>query len=577
MTWIKHNPAFLSDGDARERFVVREHELATILQVVRENSVGETVQHILVTAPRGMGKSMLVRRVQAEIRTAPDLSSTWFPVVFGQESYAVSTPGELWLEALLHVADATGSPRWRDVWEALRTEQDERRLAEVALARLLDFSDSIGKRLLLMIESFDALLADQITMDAAWSMRKVFGHEPRLMFLCTAVRPFDGTTRPEHAFFEIFRRMNLLPLDEAETASLWSAVAEVEVSVRRGAGMRVLTGGNPRLVVLMAEFARDGSLKDLVDDLTGMIDEHTDYFKHTIEALPPKLRRVYLALATLWTPSTSREVAAEARLDLNETSAMLSRLEGDGRVEVVAVRGRAKVFQLSERLYNLYYLLRRRGPGEPRVRALIELVRVVYEADEVPRRAEVAAELASYLPEETGRASHLLRERMAADVPIPGVETGIDAPRTDGQAGFAQSDDLGGRFAGIGLACSVGDLTGGLDRLEATLKLPQASLSIGFLYDLAVRMGAMGEAQPLVQVLRRAPKGVVPDAVLMALELEAGGEGVVGAMESMEVAAHLRNQMRHLAHRGDIWFASITSLSLTRPEEASREAKSHPT
>ncbi len=59
---IKHNPMFLSETELEASFVVREAELGSLLRIVREND-GPTNQHVIVIGTRGMGKTMLVRRL----------------------------------------------------------------------------------------------------------------------------------------------------------------------------------------------------------------------------------------------------------------------------------------------------------------------------------------------------------------------------------------------------------------------------------------------------------------------------------------------------------------------------------
>jgi chromosomal replication initiation ATPase DnaA len=64
---FKYNPGFSSDEDLIDAFVVRQKELQQILQTIQENT-GRTYQHLLLVGARGTGKTMLVRRVAAEIR-----------------------------------------------------------------------------------------------------------------------------------------------------------------------------------------------------------------------------------------------------------------------------------------------------------------------------------------------------------------------------------------------------------------------------------------------------------------------------------------------------------------------------
>ena len=85
---LKHNPGFLSADVIIESFVVRGAELETLLDVLREPQ-GPSNQHLLLIGRRGMGKTMLVNRVVAEVQHSPDLRKRWVPVMFGEELHAV--------------------------------------------------------------------------------------------------------------------------------------------------------------------------------------------------------------------------------------------------------------------------------------------------------------------------------------------------------------------------------------------------------------------------------------------------------------------------------------------------------
>lgn len=105
-----------------------------------------------------------------------------------------------------------------------------------------------------------------------------------------------------------------------------------------------------------------------------MVDDHTEYFKGHLESLAAQERRVYLALAALWKPATAREVAEWARLESSQCSAQLIRLAERGAVEVTGGSPRRRLYYVSERLYNIYYLVRRaRGP-DSLIEALIRFM-----------------------------------------------------------------------------------------------------------------------------------------------------------------------------------------------------------
>ena len=108
---VKYNPAFLSEDELVESFVVRHAELDLITQALRENT-GPSNQHLLVLGPRGIGKTMLVLRAVEEVRRDKELAQRWYPLVFSEESYQVITPGEFWLEAIFHLGQRTEDAQW---------------------------------------------------------------------------------------------------------------------------------------------------------------------------------------------------------------------------------------------------------------------------------------------------------------------------------------------------------------------------------------------------------------------------------------------------------------------------------
>lgn len=375
------NPAFLSAEDLIRGFVVRQSELAAIVRVVEVNT-GPSLQHLLVLGGRGLGKSTLVRRVVAEIQRRPDLDARWYPVVFPEEAYEVRDIGEFWLEALLRLADQTGDRRWVELHGRLRSERDPARLERAARGALEAHAQELGRRILLVVENLDMLMG-QISEQDAWALRKVLQDAPTFMLLATAVRKFEALTDHRAPFYEGLRRMELQPLTVSEIEDVWASVAGYLPPRPRTQALRVLTGGNPRMVILLARFVDGQSLHGLLDELSGLIDLHTDYFKGSIEALDGQNQRVFLALANLWHPATAGVVAEESRLDSNTTSTVLARLEKQGRVEVVGKKGKNKLYQLTERLYNIYYLMRRRGGVDARIKAIIEFMTLLYEPAEM--------------------------------------------------------------------------------------------------------------------------------------------------------------------------------------------------
>ncbi len=377
---VKYNPSLLSENDLIENFVVRGTDLELIIGITREN-ITDSNQHVLVIGPRGSGKTTLVLRVAAEIRRDKELNDLWYPLIFSEESYEVVSAGEFWLETLFHLAEQTGDDKWKRTYTELKNETDDDRLGARALGQLLDFADTQRKRILLIVENLNMLFSDLISPDEAWKIRHTLVNEPRLMLLASATSRFENFDNSSQAMFEMFKMHDLVPLDDEECNAIWELIAGRKLEGEKIRPIRILTGGNPRLLTIIAKFGAQRSFGRLLDDLVGLIDDHTEYFKSHLDSLPAIERKVYLALAELWDLSTAREIATAARLDVNKTSSLLSRLVGRGAVAVKMKGKRTKLYVIAERMYNIYYLMRRRGKPADRVKAAVKFMVSMYDPE----------------------------------------------------------------------------------------------------------------------------------------------------------------------------------------------------
>ena len=223
----------------------------------------------------------------------------------------------------------------RLAYEDLRAVRDDDALATRCLGTLLNFADRQGKRLVLIVENLNMLLPEMSDPDAGWKLRKTLQTEPRITLLGSATSRFAEIDHPDHALYDIFTSIELRPLNLDECVKLWETVAGRPGDRGTIRAMQILTGGSPRMIAVVAGFRETYSFNALMDNLLELIDDHTEYFKGHIDALPAQERRVYLALARLWKPAETAEIADQARMDSNRCSAFppasgIAR-RGDGR------------------------------------------------------------------------------------------------------------------------------------------------------------------------------------------------------------------------------------------------------
>ncbi len=429
-----HNPAHLTPYELKESFVARTDTLAELLRVIREQAAGGPCQHMMLIGPRGMGKTTLGLRFLYAIEDDPDLRNCWQPVAFHEESYGIVSSADFWIHALRHLTRATGEPRWEERAEAItKDEGDLERAAAYALAELMDFSRGSGRRLILFVENLDSVIGQIHDEREIHSLRATLIQRPEILLLGSANAFFEAIGGYGEPLYEFFRVFKLEGIGPEETRRILEAVASSEgrpmvcgalhMDHGRLETIRQLTGGNPRLLGLACRLLIASPLGSVVEDLERLIDEQTPYFKARIEDLPGQSRKVFHCISERWKPLLAKEVAASAKLSSSHASAQLKQLVEKGYVrEIKLPHSKRTRYEVGDRFYNIYYLLRFSSSGRDRLERLVGFLhdlfgsagmRMMYSAALTSLRRHVL---------ETGDVSELLgvlAPRVAADREFP--------------------------------------------------------------------------------------------------------------------------------------------------------------
>lgn len=294
----RFNPYDFSDEQVARQATGREALLDRIMRVIRANAAMAQPpnQHLLVLAPRGMGKSFLVRMVQLATHALKD-----GPVVFArlsEEQLNVSAP-ELLLEEIRRVLERRPPEEVRVRWNAGSETEWTGALARLreTIAGLPGFADDRGL-VVVSIENFDLLIEDVFAASAAQSrLRDLLANEPRLMLLATATKPADEDA--DKRLFQAFQREHIAPW-KAEDFVTFYARAFLDRGEIDGAlpalrakilALAQFLGGAPRLAVLIGDILHTNDALSAVETLDQLVDELTPYYQDRIlNRLKPKPR-----------------------------------------------------------------------------------------------------------------------------------------------------------------------------------------------------------------------------------------------------------------------------------------------
>lgn len=405
-----YNPHLLSSEEVIRLFVARRNLLDRLLEDLRQADSGIPQSHLIV-GQRGMGKTMLLRRLALAIEGDEALAKQWIPLTFPEEQYEVANLSGFWrncADALGDALERRGDPTAADALDQALDELpagDEARRSDAALALLLDSAKEAGHRLVLLVDNVD-MIFDRIG-DQQWALREALSTSPNLALIGASAQAVEATYQYDKSFYELLRIHDLSGLDLEETKRFLLHYAEsldksfvqdaIEDNPGRLEALHVLTAGNPRTLVLLFQLLGQGADGDVRTDLEQMLDHSTPLYKARLEALSKQSQRIVHALAVHWYPATAKEVAESLGLKVNAASAQLDRLAQQGIVQKDALAGTKKVgFRLAERFFNIWYLMRASRRVRRKLVWLVEFLRIMYRPGRPCQHAPYEAAVAAY-------------------------------------------------------------------------------------------------------------------------------------------------------------------------------------
>ena len=384
------NPNSQKEADFLLGFVARQRILEFLLHQIKLVPANGPARQQLIVAPRGFGKTSLLRRIAIEVRDDEELKKKFIALRFREEQHNVISLDVFWRNCLqsltearedegatakeidsLDAAWAKHTPR-----QALSQEEQD---GDPAWQTFRTHCEYLQRRPLLLIDNFDMLL-DGLTQSHQWSLRNRLQNDDGPVLIAAASRYPASTHNQNAAFYEFFRISPLEKLDDQEVFICLRNIAAhrgtagkavlslLDKDPGRVVALNILAGGNPRTLSVLYGVLESHMSADVLSQLNAMLDTFTGWYQVRTEELPTQSRAIFDALALNWDPMTAAALGLATGLDTSAVSSQLTRLEKSGYVESVALNKRGKGrngYQVSERFFNIWYLMRN-GPRRAR-------------------------------------------------------------------------------------------------------------------------------------------------------------------------------------------------------------------
>jgi AAA ATPase domain len=291
------NPRFQSEADFVASFVARNKEFAFFVEQLRALKQSQAAKHHLIVAPRGFGKTSLLRRVAIAVQQDDDLSKRFIALSFREEQHNVISLDVFWrncLQSLLETRDDEHAPAEEideidAAWRRLAPRQNLRREeqnGEPAWQEFQSRCERLGRRPILLLDNLDTLLAG-LPSDHQWSLRRCLQRPDGPVLLSAASRYADAMQDSKEAFYDFCRIHTLGKLDTAEVLTCLLSLAErrgasgrpvLELLDRdpgRVAALNTLAGGNPRTLGVLYVVLESHMSTDVMSQLAAMLDTFT--------------------------------------------------------------------------------------------------------------------------------------------------------------------------------------------------------------------------------------------------------------------------------------------------------------
>ena len=323
----------------RRTSVAREHLLDNALESVRGSAGRRSKSHLLFIGPRGIGKTHLLSCIEDAVQSDDALGASVVVVRFPEESNRTLTFADFLIGMCGILKEVLeDEPLWTELYAAVQTEEDDARVADTLVPAIREENRRRGRTLLVMLENLGEILTRQIRdrNDVA-ALRKFLMTDNGCLLVATAPLHFDGVTdvgQPFYDFFDIQILESLSFEDTVEVIRLnleWEecedVLKELDDIRPRLQALYQMTGGNPRLTMMLYELIAHESITSVQEQFHLLLDRISPFYQGRLNDLPPGQRALLECLASMRDQEkTPAAIAARMRMSQQETSSLLKRL-----------------------------------------------------------------------------------------------------------------------------------------------------------------------------------------------------------------------------------------------------------
>ena len=391
---FKYNPQQMAKEELEATFVGREALFNSLISGLKNEASKKHHQHIILKGPRGIGKTHILSMVYFKVKEDGTLSSNWIPVQFAEEEFGIIDLKGLFLRILEELIKEKDDSILSEFMKSLKLEDDY----TTVYSFLKDYLKGVKKSVLIIVDNIEIILSRLSKLEANM-LRNILMNEPYLLIYGGAITLFKEILLASQPFYQLFKIEEVGELKEDEFERLLQLRFRLDgredflkrspattFSSRLKALYR-LTGGNPRLLLILYQFLTLGELKEVLFYLNHILDEHSQYFLDKIKMLTNQQQAIIDAIAKSELLITPKEMAEKTGIKINIVTAQVSKLLDMGYLAPLKLSHPRNItcYELGERIFRIWYQMRTGGRHRRRIQFLITFLQIWYEEKELKR------------------------------------------------------------------------------------------------------------------------------------------------------------------------------------------------
>ena len=346
----------------------RRHLVDDLLEKLKRRGDKKSGQNHLFIGPRGIGKTHLLSLLAQGVAADEHLNNSYTIIRFPEESNRVLSFADLLLGIIDILAEVEDDQQWRELHEKLETEDDDTLIIDHVLPRLKLWHQQNNKVLLILMENMDVVFTQQIKKKQdIHRIRSLLMDNCHIVLVGTAPTFFPALNDVRHPLYDFFDIQVVEELDQEQTLSLikthleWDKrddlLQQFDQIKPRILAMHDLTGGNPRLIMMLYELIIQDNLAEVKTQFHQMLDRVTPFYQARIKDLPPQERALLETIALMRTQKrTPVNIARQFRKPRHQTSVLLKRMTESGYLSVSTnpEDKRSRLYRIKEGFFDIW-------------------------------------------------------------------------------------------------------------------------------------------------------------------------------------------------------------------------------